>query len=116
MIDAPKLLVFVGFIDIYKWLKQQDPRRKYKMKKLITLILITALCLMSLSALAATNGDDMVFMNLGITLHFPDLFREIQGTIELTEADEVTDDEGTAWAFITSCWSMWACLGNSLTR
>ena len=64
------------------------------MKKLIAMILIMALCLMSLSALAETNGDDMVFKNLGITLHFPDLFREIQGTIELTEADEVTDDEG----------------------
>ena len=28
MIDVPKLLVFVGFIDIYKWLKERIKRRK----------------------------------------------------------------------------------------
>ena len=67
------------------------------MKKLIAMILVAALCLMNLmglSALAENPGDDMVFKNLGVTLHFPETFREIQGSLELTMADELCDDEG----------------------
>jgi len=30
LIDVPKLLVFVGFIDIYKWLMSNKERRRYK--------------------------------------------------------------------------------------
>ena len=64
------------------------------MKNIIALILAAAQCLMGLSALAEANGDDMLFKDLGVTLHFPEAFRNIQGTVAADMAAEVPDDNG----------------------
>jgi len=56
LIDVPKLLVFVGFIDIYKWLIKPYDKEKLKMKKHTFLAVLIALVL-ALGCASAAHAE-----------------------------------------------------------
>ena len=66
------------------------------MRKLIALFLAAALCLMGLSALAEdmTVESGFKFADIGVTLRFPDTFKDTKGLVVPLMANELATDMG----------------------
>ena len=66
------------------------------MKKLIALFLAAALCLMGLSALAEdmTVESGFKFADIGVTLRFPETFKDTKGLVVPLMANELATDMG----------------------